>query len=70
MVERSGVQQQGGQRQTQQQGQRPAERVQPTTADPGADGPSVFDLQDDESLERGVARPDPRRTLPPDSNAM
>lgn len=70
MGERSGVQQQGGQRQSQQQVQRPDERVQPTTADPGADGPSVFDLHHDELLEHGVARPDPRRTSAPDSNAM
>ena len=70
MSEPSSVQKQGDQWQSQHQGPRPAEKVQTTTADPGADGPSVFDLQDDESLEREAKRPDPRRTLPPDSNAL
>ena len=70
MNERSSVQRQDGHGQSQRQEQRPAEKVQPTTADPGADGPSVFDLQDEWARERDVARPDPRRTLPPDSNAI
>jgi len=70
MNERPFVQQQDGQRQSQWQGQRPAEPTPHTTADPGADGQNVFDLQDDELRERGVVRPDPRRTLPPDSNAI
>jgi hypothetical protein len=63
-------QRQGGQRQSQQQGGTPAEKIQPTTADPGADGRSVYDLQDDEARERKDARLVPPWKLPPDSNAM
>ncbi len=38
--------------------------------DPGADGQSVYDLQDDEAREREEARPVPPWKLTPDSNAM
>ena len=63
-------QQQGGQHQSQQQGGVPTEKVPQTTADPGADGQSIYDLQDDEAREREDARPVPPWKLPPDSNAI
>jgi hypothetical protein len=63
-------QRQGGQRQSQQQGRIPSEKISQTTADPGADGQSVYDLQDAETREREDARPVPPWKLPPDSNAM
>ena len=63
-------QRQGGQHQSQRQGGVPAEKVPRTTADPGADGQSVYDLQDGEARERDDVRPVPPWKLPPDSNAM
>lgn len=63
-------QRQDGSRQSQWQGGRPADKPSPTTADPGADGQSVYDVQDDEVRE-GAEKPlvPPWKTRP-DSNAM
>jgi len=61
------------QRQSQQRGGVIREKVRPTTADPAADGQSVFDSNDDDAtkpLQRRDARVDRARGLPPDSNAM
>ena len=49
------------------------EKTPRTTADPGADGQSVYDLQDEERREADRdegARDDRARRMPPDSNAM
>ena len=49
------------------------EKVRPTTADPAADGQSVFDSPDEDAckpLQRRDARVDRACGLPPDSNAM
>jgi len=57
----------------QQQDSAIPEKVRPTTADPAADGQSVFDAPDDGTcklLQRREARVDRARGLPPDSNAM
>ena len=60
-------------RQSQQQGGVIPEKTPRTTADPGADGQSVYDLQDEERREADRdegARADRARRMPPDSNAM
>ena len=67
------LQQQGWQRQSQQQGGTPPGKTPRTTADPGADGQSIYDLQDEERrkvLGEDEAREDRARHTPPDSNAM
>ena len=61
------------QRQSPQQGRVNPEIVRPTTADPAADGQSVFDSHDEDAskpLQRRDARVDRTRGSPPDSNAM
>ena len=61
------------QSQSQQQGGPPAEKTPRTTADPGADGQSVYDLQDEEfrkKIERDDAPQDRPRPDRPDSNAI
>jgi hypothetical protein len=67
-------QQHGGwQRQSQQQGGTPPEKTPRTTADPAADGQTVYDLQDEElrrSRGEDEAPQDRARHTPPDSNAM
>jgi hypothetical protein len=63
----------GGRSQSQQQGGTPPEKTPRTTADPAADGQTVYDLQDEElRRSRGeVEAPEDRaRHTPPDSNAM
>ena len=63
----------GEQRQSQQQGGAIPGKTPRTTADPGADGQSVYDLQDEErrKADRDEAAPEDRaRRMPPDSNAM
>jgi hypothetical protein len=63
-------QQQDGQGQSQEQGGRPADKTPRTTADPGADGQSVYDLQDEEAREQDDPQPVRPRPALPDSNAM
>ena len=61
------------QRQSQQQSGVIPEEVRPTTADPAADGQSVFDTQDEDASkppQRRDALVDRAHGLPPDSNAM
>jgi len=69
-----------GQRQSQHQGQKQEQQVcallekaPRTTADPAADGQSIYDYQDDEApkpLESLKAQVDRARGRAPDSNAM
>lgn len=63
-------QRQDEQRQSQQQGVPPREKTPRTTADPGADGQSVYDLQDEEAREQDDAQPIRPRPGQSDSNAM
>jgi hypothetical protein len=63
-------QQQAGARQSQsqQQGGTPPEKTPRTTADPAADGQSVYDVQDDEARRERERHPLPSDR--PDSNAI